>query len=575
MFKVVSKLKALKKPLRKLVYNQGNIQDRVNKLRYDLHEVQIALDKNPDNLNLRKEQAMYLYAFNEAKLDEERFLKQKSKARVTGCPNVAEAFITHYENFLGSNSTCNNINIDGLFLNKVSDLANTNMVRPITDLEIKAAMFDIGDDRAPEPDEYTSAFFKKAWDIGGLEGNILNCYGFYHSMIKWIMACVTSPSFSISINGDIHESARVIMESLKEYKSTSGLVSSIPKSTAFFGNVTNHVKMAILSIMPFSEGELPVKYLGVPLISSKLLNRDCKALVESAENRIGFYPCYSIRHRLGMTFGNLNAVNQLSSWDISRNGFHLQSHVAELVSNNGWLCPQDWLLKAPNLHLMRPPNLDENSCDTYFWCDSNADMDVVPSVLTDIASYLQPLAETRTAKIVLGKLLPAATSYYIWIEQNNRLFKDARKSSKELRDIIMVTVRLKLLTFRFKNTTNVTRLLELWKMPSIFRLYKIHLGVVLFFPSPRTMMNTNQWLSFAKIKQIVTQRVANAIETITIYETKTRVARGLMNKADKMAENDRNKGKWKGDDGGSSSQNKGHKISRAHVVGAKQQEGLC
>ncbi|GJZ37783.1 reverse transcriptase domain, reverse transcriptase zinc-binding domain protein [Tanacetum coccineum] len=40
-------------------------------------------------------------------------------------------------------------------------------------------------------------------------------------------------------------------------------------------------------IMPFSEGELPVKYLGAPLISSRLLNKDCKVLVEKAQNQIG------------------------------------------------------------------------------------------------------------------------------------------------------------------------------------------------------------------------------------------------------------------------------------------------
>ncbi|GJT77535.1 ribonuclease H-like domain-containing protein [Tanacetum coccineum] len=83
------------------------------------------------------------------------------------------------------------------------------------------------------------------------------------------------------------ESARVIIESLDEFKLTSGLVPSIPKSTTFFCNVLNHVKIAILNIMPFSEGELPIKYLGVPLISSRLLNKDCKVLVEKAKNRIG------------------------------------------------------------------------------------------------------------------------------------------------------------------------------------------------------------------------------------------------------------------------------------------------
>ncbi|GKF47718.1 hypothetical protein Tco_0137520, partial [Tanacetum coccineum] len=89
----------------------------------------------------------------------------------------------------------------------------------------------------------------------------------------------------IFARGDL-DSARVIMESLDEFKLTSGLVPSIPKSTAFFCNVPNHVKISILNIMPFAEGNLPVKYLGVPLISLRLLNKDCKVLVEKAKNRI-------------------------------------------------------------------------------------------------------------------------------------------------------------------------------------------------------------------------------------------------------------------------------------------------
>ncbi|KAJ0711325.1 hypothetical protein HanOQP8_Chr09g0322591 [Helianthus annuus] len=38
--------------------------------------------------------------------------------------------------------------------------------------------------------------------------------------------------------------------------------------------------------MPFQEGSLPVRYLGVPLISSRLTIRDCKVLVERMERRI-------------------------------------------------------------------------------------------------------------------------------------------------------------------------------------------------------------------------------------------------------------------------------------------------
>ncbi|GJU67021.1 RNA-directed DNA polymerase, eukaryota, reverse transcriptase zinc-binding domain protein [Tanacetum coccineum] len=147
MYKVVSKLKALKTPLRKLLHDQGNLHERVNLLRVELDTVQRALDANPMDTNLRDEEAVYLNAFNEAKLDEERFLRQKAnvewleagdsnssyfhkmvKARNQYCrikvildsnnvevagALVPEVFVNHYEEFLGNHSVCDDLNIDG------------------------------------------------------------------------------------------------------------------------------------------------------------------------------------------------------------------------------------------------------------------------------------------------------------------------------------------------------------------------------------------------------------------------------------------------------------------------------
>ncbi|GJX97868.1 protein LAZ1, partial [Tanacetum coccineum] len=440
MYKVVSKLKALKTPLRKLLHDQGNLHEWVNLLRVELDTVQRALDANPMDTNLRDEEAIYLNALNEAKLDEERFLKQKAKvewleardsnssyfhktvkARNQYCrievildsnnvevegALVPEVFINHYEEFLGNHSVCDDLNIDGLFHSKVSDQSCLSMVRDITNNEIKNSMFNIGDDRAPGPDRYKSAFFKKGWDVVGddvcnavrdffLNGKLLKevnhtflalipkvstpirvndyrpiscCNVIYKYVSKIItnriikgikeviMACVTSASYSIRINGNIHgffrgkiglrkgdplspylftlvmevltmilkrrvldsdsfryykhceemdiinlcfaydlfmfargdvNSARVIMEALDEFKLALGLVLSIPKSTTYFCNVSNNVKIAILQILPFSEGTLPCMYLGAPLISSRLLNKDCKILMEKVKNRIG------------------------------------------------------------------------------------------------------------------------------------------------------------------------------------------------------------------------------------------------------------------------------------------------
>ncbi|GJZ69373.1 RNA-directed DNA polymerase, eukaryota, reverse transcriptase zinc-binding domain protein [Tanacetum coccineum] len=81
MFKLITKLRALKGPIRKLLKLQGNLFDKVVKLREELEEIQTALDKDPTNTELRVEESHYLKAFNDAVLDEERFLKQKSKIK--------------------------------------------------------------------------------------------------------------------------------------------------------------------------------------------------------------------------------------------------------------------------------------------------------------------------------------------------------------------------------------------------------------------------------------------------------------------------------------------------------------
>nr|GEW86955.1 hypothetical protein [Tanacetum cinerariifolium] len=62
-----------------------------------------------------------------------------------------------------------------------------------------------------------------------------------------------------------------------------------------------------------------------------------------------------------------------------------------------------------------------------------------------------------------------------------------------------------------------------------------------------TMTITNQGMSFVEVEQIIAHRVANAIETIDIYETKTRMARESMNQInqqeERIAENTSNKRK--------------------------------
>nr|GFC52029.1 hypothetical protein [Tanacetum cinerariifolium] len=86
-----------------------------------------------------------------------------------------------------------------------------------------------------------------------------------------------------------------------------------------------------------------------------------------------------------------------------------------------------------------------------------------------------------------------------------------------------------------------------------------------------TMTTVNQGMSVEEIERVIAQRVANPIEAIAIYETKTNLARKSMSQTErqeeKVAKNASNKRKWESNHNGNlSQQNKGHKVPRAHTA---------
>ncbi|GKD30741.1 hypothetical protein Tco_1241519 [Tanacetum coccineum] len=266
MFQVVSKLKNLTRPIRKLLFDHGNLHSNVKSLQYELDKVQVNLDADPFNANLREEEAVYVQAYNDALILEERFLKQKAKiewlrvgdtnsayfhksvkskvsrSRIDSITTadgtifewdwVPSAFVDHYTTFLGQQGNVDALNIHDLFGTKLDENVPTEMVKPITPQEVKEAIFSMGNDKSPGPNGYTTAFFKEAWDIISnnvilaaqeffINGKLLKQLNhtiitlipkvkslvhlvFHQRMIDWIMECVTTISFSININGILH-----------------------------------------------------------------------------------------------------------------------------------------------------------------------------------------------------------------------------------------------------------------------------------------------------------------------------------------------------------------------------------
>ncbi|GJT02020.1 hypothetical protein Tco_0823189 [Tanacetum coccineum] len=177
MFRTVKKLKNLKKPLRKLMIDKGNLHANVERIRGELDTIQTQLDTDPFNIRLREIEAANVVAFNQAVLDEEMFLKQKAKISwlkdggfYSGYFTVVpDAFVAHYEAFLGQTGYTNGFDGSNLFSNCLDEQGAAHMVRMVTDSEIKEAMFSMGDEKSPGPDGFSAAFFKQAWHIVGVD----------------------------------------------------------------------------------------------------------------------------------------------------------------------------------------------------------------------------------------------------------------------------------------------------------------------------------------------------------------------------------------------------------------------
>ncbi|GJS46023.1 hypothetical protein Tco_0596144, partial [Tanacetum coccineum] len=86
-------------------------------------------------------------------------------------------------------------------------------------------------------------------------------------------------------HGDVI-SASVMRRDMDEFCLSFGLRPSMAKSTVYFGNVTNDFKEEIRAVMPFCEGILPVKYLGIPLNSNQISRSDYTVLIEKVKKRI-------------------------------------------------------------------------------------------------------------------------------------------------------------------------------------------------------------------------------------------------------------------------------------------------
>ncbi|GKD36878.1 RNA-directed DNA polymerase, eukaryota, reverse transcriptase zinc-binding domain protein [Tanacetum coccineum] len=106
-----------------------------------------------------------------------------------------------------------------------------------------------------------------------------------------------------------------IKEALEEFSSYSGLKANMNKSNVFFGGLTTGEQSIILSVIPFSTGRLPVRYLGVPLLTKKICAKDwfpwCQGELTKGKAKVSWDSICKPKELGGLGIKDLNLWNEV------------------------------------------------------------------------------------------------------------------------------------------------------------------------------------------------------------------------------------------------------------------------
>ncbi|KAL2228396.1 UNVERIFIED_CONTAM: hypothetical protein Sindi_1819300, partial [Sesamum indicum] len=406
MYAITRKLKALKPVFRQQKRNKGDLSENVRLVKGFLEKAQILVSSDRQNdLFLLLEYCCRLVYAKTVKM-EQTMLQQRTKmqwmkdgdqcSRAFFCKiaqrratrrilqindehgttysepgAVIHEFVSFYQALLGRERRKQVIDIWYLrpwarhVLNEEEGL---QLLTPVTAVDVKQAVFDIAEDKAPEPDGFSSRFYKAAWPIMGPEvmkaileffttGKLLKqinttllalipmvdrgvCHDtlIFHRaewktswFLYWIeMAtardplspylfvlvmevlyliliqmidqdmhfsfhwkCEPSRLFQLGFADDLLlfckadiDSIGVFKQGLDLFASWSGLWLNVHKSHLIISRSAQEIREQLLEMLGFHEGHLPMRYLGLPLLSSRLSLTDCQPLLLKIDQRI-------------------------------------------------------------------------------------------------------------------------------------------------------------------------------------------------------------------------------------------------------------------------------------------------
>ncbi|KAL0293434.1 UNVERIFIED_CONTAM: hypothetical protein Sradi_6938000 [Sesamum radiatum] len=130
---------------------------------------------------------------------------------------------------------------------------------------------------------------------------VLMLFGFPEQFIQWIVnggfsfhwRCDRIQLFQLGFADDLllfskadPNSVSLFKEGLTTFAELSGLQANLHKSHLILSSSAAPLRATLLTILGFQEGHLPLRYLGLPLLASRLSVADCHPIIQKIEARI-------------------------------------------------------------------------------------------------------------------------------------------------------------------------------------------------------------------------------------------------------------------------------------------------
>ncbi|KAJ6974535.1 hypothetical protein NC653_030590 [Populus alba x Populus x berolinensis] len=219
MYQLTTKLRRLKSVFRTLHHQHtSDITGRVASAREDWFAAQHFLDEHPASMEAQQNERSLASRYMQLCKDEEAFFKQRSRIQwlqlgdkntaffhksllhrqtrniihmlqdelgntITDEQEIGQLATTYYEQLLSATPSPLAEDITSLYSTNISDTARCMANLPITNDDIKNALFSIPDSKSPGPDGYNALFFKKSWPIIGVDFIAAVRYFFSHNSL--------------------------------------------------------------------------------------------------------------------------------------------------------------------------------------------------------------------------------------------------------------------------------------------------------------------------------------------------------------------------------------------------------